>query len=211
MHNNTPILTAIKQLKRSVFTTREAAAAAGKTLSNSIQTLNHLEKKGIILKISRGVWALDIGNEKISPYSVIPFLLPSQRVYLSFTSALHLHDIIEQIPQTITLASISHSKTIATKLGVFHIHRIAPSFFKGFNWYRDSGKFLIAEPEKALIDCLYVSARKKKQFSYFPELHFSKKFSFKKAKEWVRAINDPKIRLCVNKKLERILESQIKE
>lgn len=204
-----PVLTAIKQLRRTIFTTRELAAYCAGSLSNTTQTLNYLSKKGIVLKIARGIWALEIGNERISPYSVIPFLLPNHRVYLSFISALHLYGIIEQIPQAITLASTCHTRTIRTKLGTFFIHRIAPSFFKGFDWYKESGDFLIAEPEKALIDCLYISVRKKRQFGYFPELHFPKSFSFDKAKKWAKDIPESKARIAVLKKLESLLRSRI--
>lgn len=200
-----PVLTAIKNLQRPVFTTYEIAISSGGSVSNVIQALNHLYKKGVVLKISRGIWVLDIGSEKISPYSVIPFLLNSQRVYVSFISALHLHGIIEQIPQTVTLASMSHTKTITTKAGTFYIHRIAASFFKGFDWYKGNGEFLIAEPEKSLIDCLYISAHRKKQFSHFPELRFPKTFSFKKTKDWVNQISCKNIRSYVNKRLESII------
>jgi len=140
----------------------------------------------------------------LSPYSIIPFLFPRYRAYVSFISALHLYDIIEQIPQTITLASTSHSKTIVTKLGTFSVHQIVPSFFTGFDWYKNNGDFLIAEPEKALVDCLYLSACKKKQFSYFLELHFPKSFSFKKAKEWVKKIPNSKASIFALKKLRDI-------
>ena len=63
---------------------------------------------------------------------------------------------------------------------------------------------MIAEPEKALIDSLYLSAHKKKRFGYFPELHFPASFSFKRAKEWADKINSPAARVYVNKKLEVI-------
>ncbi len=110
------ILSAIKKLKRPIFTTREAADCAGGSSSNTIQALNHLAKEGIIIKISRGIWGLDIGSERNSQYSVIPFLLRRSRAYVSFLSALHLHGIIEQIPQSVTLASTLHTRTIRTKL-----------------------------------------------------------------------------------------------
>jgi predicted transcriptional regulator of viral defense system len=204
---NISILNAIKNLKRPVFTTREAAISAGGSLSNTVQALNHLVKESVVIKIARGIWGIDIGNEQISQYSIIPFLLPSGRVYVSFLSALHLHGIIEQIPQMVTLASTAHTKTLRTKLGAFYIHKIAPSFFKGFDWYRGEGNFLIAEPEKALVDCLYLSARRKKQFAHFPELHFSRRFNFKKARYWAKQIPDSKIRSYVSKKLEYIISS----
>lgn len=198
------VLAAIKKLRRQVFTTSEVAACCGGTPSNTIQALNHLAREGVVLKIARGIWGLDIGTSRISQYSLIPFLLPRGRVYVSFISALHLHGIIEQIPQAVTLASTAHTKTIRTKLGVFYLHKISPSFFKGFDWYKGDGNFLIAEPEKALLDCLYLSARRKKQFGHFPELRFPKSFSFKRAREWAKEITDPKIRSCVNRGLERI-------
>ena len=195
------ILSAIKKLKRSIFTTREASACAGGSMSNTIQALNHQAKEEVVIKITRGVWGLDMGGGRFSQYSVIPFLLPRSRVYVSFLSALHLHGIIEQIPQSIMLASTGHTKTVRTKLGTFFFHKISPGFFKGFGWYKGVGEFLIAEPEKALIDCFYLSARKKKQFGNFPELSFSKSFSFKKARGWAEEIPDKRLRASVLEKL----------
>lgn len=197
------ILAFIKQLNRPVFTTYELASLSGKSQSVVTQGLNYLERQGVIFKIYRGVWA-EKGDKSLSPYNAMPFLFPRHRVYVSFISALHLYGIIEQIPQMITLASTAHTKVISTKIGVFSIHRIASSFFKGFDWYEKTGGFLIADPEKALVDCLYLSSRRKRQFKYFPELSFSRKFSFKKAKKWVALIPDPKIRSYVQKKLSEI-------
>ncbi len=197
------ILTFIKELDRPVFTTREAAMLSGLSLSNASKMLKSLEGKGLVLKIARGIWA-ETGNKKLSPYSVIPFLLPRNRAYVSFISALHLHGIIEQIPQEITLASIIHTKKINTKLGTFSIHSLSPPLFDGFDWYKGEGSFLIAEPEKALFDSVYLSTRKKKQFGYFPELHFPRSFSFKKAAEWIDKVQEKRIRSSVKKKLEDI-------
>ena len=198
---NRSLLFYIRGLGRPVFTTRELSAVSEKSPSGVVQTLNLLEREGLVLKIYRGIWA-DAGNKKLSPYTVVPFLLPTQRVYVSFISALHLHGIIEQIPQEITLASTAHTKKIKTLLGFFSIHRIIPSFFKGFDWYRGVGDFLIAEPEKALVDSLYLSARRKKQFRHFPEMRFPRSFSFRKVKKWTDEIRDIRIRSYVRKAVE---------
>lgn len=197
------VLSFIKQLERPIFTTNELAACSGRSLSCVTQALNYLERQGVIFKVYRGIW-VEKGNESLSPYKIIPFLFPRHRAYVSFVSALHMYDMVEQIPQVITVASTSHTKTICTKLGVFSVHKIAPSFFKGFDWYKKTGSFLIAEPEKALVDCLYLSARRKKQFSHFPELYFPKLFSFKKAKEWAKKISNHNIRVHVQKKLSEL-------
>lgn len=176
-------------LGRPVFTSRELAAVSGKSASVVSQGLAFLEGQGLVVNVAHGVWAA--GRDMPSPYAVIPYLLPKQRAYVSFTSALHLHGIVEQIPQATTLASVAHTREIRTKAGTFAIHRLAPAFFSGFYW-REQGGFFIAEPEKALVDCLYVSAFRKRQFSHFPELHFPRAFSFKKAAAWAGRITSVK-------------------
>lgn len=200
-----PILFFIKKIKRPVFTSFELANISGKSPSTVTQSLNYLEKQGLISKIYRGVW-IEKDNKNISPYSIINSLFPFQKVYVSFLSALHLYGIVEQIPQIITLASTAHTKKIRTKLGVFSVHHIAPAFFKGFDWYKKDGSFLIAEPEKAFVDCLYVSFYKKKQFSHFPELHFPKNFKLKKVRDWINEISNEKNKLYVRKKMDLVLD-----
>ena len=130
--------------------------------------------------------------------------MPKVRAYLSFVSALHLHGMTEQIPQTITLASSSHSHKYRTSLGTYEVHRIAPEFFLDFDWYKGNGSFLVASPEKALLDCLYLAARKKKQFAGFPELTFPKSFSFKRAASLALKIRDVRLRRAVLKRLEAV-------
>ncbi len=197
------ILTFIKDLGRPVFTSHELAAASGKSLSTVIQAFGYLERQGLIRKAYRGIW-VEAGNKHLSPYSLIPFLFPRGRAYLSFLSALHLYGIIEQIPQVITLASTSHTRIIKSKLGIFSAHQIAPSFFRGFDWYHQDGDFLIAEPEKALVDSFYLSACKGRQFAYFPELRLPSSFSLKRAKAWAESIRAPKIKAAVLRKLEAL-------
>lgn len=188
-----------QKLDRPVFTSLEIAALAGVSLSSASQMLGRWEKKGLLKKMKRGLWALT-DDRRFSPYLLVPFLEPSHACYVSFISALHIYGILGQIPQTITVATTAHGKKIATPAGNFRLHQIAPSFFKGFDW-DTSGRFLIAEPEKALVDCLYLAARKGKNYAAFPELDFPSSFSKPKAKQWVRQIREEKIRKFVMEKL----------
>ena len=201
--NRQNIMAFIRKMGRLVFTTHELTALSGKSPSTVVQSLNHMVKQGLLMKIYRGVWA-EPGPRAISPFEIIPYLFARQRVYVSFISALHLHGIVEQIPQVITLASTAHTSTLRTKAGVFSVHQIAPAFFDGFDWYKGESHFLIAEPEKALIDSLYLSSRKKKQFGHFPELYFPPEFSFKKAVRWAERIPEKKIHLYVLAKLKAL-------
>ncbi len=201
--NKRSVLSCIKEIEKPFFTTRELSFLSGKSLSSVSQTLSYLERENAVVKIYRGVWAE--AGKRLSPYSVISLVLPGHRAYVSFLSALHLYGIIEQIPQEITAASTGHTKKIRTAVATFDVHRIAPSFFRGFKWYKGGGDFLIAEQEKALVDLLYISARRNKRFCYFPEINFPEDFSFKKAKKWAAEIPDSNICLNVRKKLDRIL------
>ena len=195
----------IMGLGRPVFSARELSAVSGKSPSTVSQGLAFLRRQGLVVKVAHGVWAA--GGAMPGPYAVIAHILPKQRAYVSFTSALHLHGIIEQIPQVVTLASVAHSGEIKTAAGVFAVHHLAPSFFSGFGWREGAGSFLLAEPEKALVDCLYVSAFRKRQFSHFPELRFAKSFSFKKAYGWIDVIKSRKAAVHARRRLEIIKDA----
>ena len=197
------ILVFIRKLGRPVFTTHELASISGRSASTVIQCLNRLARQGLLVKLHRGLWA-DQGQGAVSAFDMIPHLFVRQRAYVSFITALHMHGIVEQVPRMITLASLAHSRTIKTALGVYSVHQIAPDLFDGFDWYKGEGSFLIAGPEKALIDSLYLSSRRKKQFGHFPELHFPASFSFKKAAAWVKRIPEANIRRYVLNKLEKL-------
>lgn len=196
-------LKAMRMVGRPVFTTRELASLSGRSSASISQSLKRLKHEELVERIRKGLWA-DIHNPQFSPFVVINFLLPRHRTYLSFVSALHLYGIVSQIPQVITLASTAHSQTIRTPIAVYAIHQIAPSFFAGFDWYQSKGEFLIAEPEKALVDCLYLASRKGRRFTSFPELTFPEGFQKSKFFDWVKRIPDTRLRVSVQDKLERL-------
>ena len=195
----------IAGLGRPVFSARELSAVSGRSPSTVSQGLAFLRGQGLVVKVAHGIWAA--GGSMPGPYAVIGHILLRQRAYVSFTSALHLHGIIEQIPQSVTLASVAHSGKIKTGAGTFIVHRLSPSFFSGFGWREGAGGFLLAEHEKALVDCLYISAFRKRQFSHFPELRFPAGFSFKKAYGWVDAIKSRKTSAHARRRLALIMEA----
>jgi predicted transcriptional regulator of viral defense system len=195
-----PLIKYIKQLAGPFFTTRDVARISGKSLSTVSQGLDYLHKHGAVMKVYRGLW-MERTSAKPSAFDLVPHLMPLHRTYVSFTAALHLHGIIEQVPQDITLASTTHTRMFRTALAAFSVHRIAPEFFFGFDWYRTNGGFLIADPEKALLDCLYLSGRKQKNFGHFPEMHFPDTFNFVKARQWAKKIKDTRLQTYVLRKL----------
>jgi hypothetical protein len=159
--------------------------------------------KGQIVRVSRGIWC-DPEDRRFTSFAIVPFLIPRNRGYLSFSTALHLHGIIEQIPQVIQVATTGHGRRVTTPAGVFDLHRIDPRIFDGFDWYGDRQDFLIASAEKALIDCLYLSTRRGRRFGHFPEMVFPAGFSMRRARRWAQGIPDPRIRARVLEKLQTV-------
>ena len=204
--NKHSVIQAVMKIERPVFTTLEIATLRHGGISSTSQTLSRFAAQGVVKKVTRGIWCLP-SHPHFSSLVVVPFLTPKQRVYVSFVSALHLYGIVEQIPQVIYIATTGRGRIIRTDVGTYSFHQLSHHIFGGFDWYGKREDFLIASPEKALIDSLYLSSRKGKRFSFFPELDFDPSFSFKQAENWGNIIQDKRIRGYVLKKLRGIEES----
>lgn len=164
-----------------------------------------MERQGIARGVVRGLWC-DPSDPRFTPFLLVPFLAGSHQAYVSFLSALNLHGMIEQIPHSIFCATTGHTRLRRTPVGTFSFHRIHPNFFAGFDWYHGGREFLVAAPEKALVDSLYLSSRRGKQFSFFPEIEFGKGFRFDEAQRWAEQIPDPRIRKYVQKRLKSLMQ-----
>lgn len=197
---------AIQAAGRPVFTTREIATLADTSLSSASQALSRMQKEGLVTRAARGIWCRT-ADPGFTPFLLVGYLSGGHRAYVSFFSALHLHGLIEQIPQVVYAATTAHTRRRQTPVGTFSFHRIHPAFFAGFDWYRGDRSFLIAAPEKALVDCLYLSSRRGRRFGRFPELELGPKFSRRRAREWVKEIPYEKIRGHVSEKLSVLLRS----
>lgn len=203
--NRRNVIQVLGEINRPVFTTREIAALRHGGDAATSQTLSRLANQGVIKKIKKGLWCLP-AHPHFSPFSPVTFLTPRQRVYVSFISALHLHGLVEQIPQVVYVATTGHSRIIRTPVGTYSFHRLRPELIAGFDFYGKERNFPVAVAEKALIDSLYLSSRRGKRFRSFPELNFGAGFSFRRAARWARKIPDGKIRGYVLAKLEAIRE-----
>ena len=194
---------AVRAIGRPIFTTGEIARLAHSSLSVTSRVLRSMATRGGVKRVVRGVWYLP-DDPRFSVYSLIHYLAGGHRAYISFVSALHLQGIIEQIPQLVYAATTGHTKLLRTSVGTFSFHRLTPELFGGFDWYQDRRDFLIATPEKALVDSLYLSSRRSARFRFFPELEFPKSFSFRRAIRWARLIPYGLIRRHALTRLEEI-------
>lgn len=112
---------------------------------------------GVLTKLERGVYALSARP----PNDFCIANTIHRPSYVSFETALNVHGILSQFPYEITSATTGKpiQKNIQGKLYTYS--RVQPVLFFG---YEKTNGFLMATPEKALLDQAYFAARGLRQF-----------------------------------------------
>ena len=188
----------LRRLGRPVLSTREAAALWGSQQVTASRRLGSLADAGLVLRIRKGLWALD---SEIEPFALGPYLTAPLPSYVSLWSALADHGMIEQVPRQISLISPARPRQIVTALGTYVVHRVAPGLFGG---YTHTERGYLASAEKALFDLVYVrtatGARARP-----PELSLPEDFDRAKLDPWIERIESPRLRTLVARRLRDLL------
>lgn len=186
---------------KPVITTEDTALRLGQTRSAATRTLGRLAAAGLVLHIRHGLWSLDL---RIDPLVVPEHLTAPFPAYVSLQTALHLHGMISQIPRVIYVASLAPTRRIRTQVGDYSIHRLAPSFFGGFETMGTGLR--LATPEKALLDILYLAPARSRLFAALPEVEIPRHFKREEADRWVRKIPAGPRRQLVAHRLEALVQ-----
>lgn len=119
--------------------------------------IRKLIRLNVLIKLERGVYALE-GHMPNDFCIANTIHRPS---YVSFETALNVHGILSQFPYEITSATTGKpiQKNIQDKLYTYS--RVQPVLFFG---YEKTDGFLMATPEKALLDQAYFSVLGLRQF-----------------------------------------------
>lgn len=190
----------------SVFTTAEVAEAAEVHLSNASTRLGELAEDGMLVRVRRGLWAMPT-HPDFSPYAVVPHLFDTDDAgYVSLLSALHLHGMIEQIPQAVHIMAITRRPALSTPVGRYEFHTIQPKLYEGYEPYDRTWSFQIARPEKALFDVCYLAVRRGRRFSYLPELTLPEDFDADEFGSWVDRVDYGRLQTAVRLQAEKILK-----
>lgn len=189
----------LKQLGRPVIETREAAARLRTSTSNAGHRLRSAQEAGVVLHLRHGLWALD---PDVDPDVVVPYLTAPLGAYVSFWSALARHDMIEQIPRQVFVASPGRTRSITTPIATYSVHHLAPELFAGFEGSPERG--YLATPEKALFDSIYVRVPRARV--YFPELSLPPGFDPSRFDAWLARIERPRLRTLVARALQTALD-----
>ena len=93
-----------------------------------------------------------------------------------------------------------------TPLGTFSVHHLSPAFLFGFEPVGRDG-VLLAKPEKALLDFLYLSPARSRLFAGLPELELPPRFSVAAARRMIRRVPSQSRRTLLQERFERAMET----
>lgn len=194
-------LSSLAAMRVPVFETGDAAVRLGLTNAHASTVLARLAAARQLVRLRRGVWAFP---DRVDPLTLPGRLTAPLPSYVSLQSALYFHGMISQVPAVIYAVSLARARRFDTPLGVVSVHHVTPGFFFGFE---DTGRqgAVIASPEKALVDSLYLAPARSKLFRALPEVELPRGFSARLARAMTGRIESTRRRVMVARSLESIL------
>ncbi|PIZ47029.1 hypothetical protein COY29_05735 [Candidatus Woesebacteria bacterium CG_4_10_14_0_2_um_filter_39_14] len=153
--NTMDFIKTLQELDRGFFTVADFEKITGLSKNSLKVTLNRLVKQGILTRLKRGIYQLSLSAIDVKRIAN-QLYYPS---YLSFESALSDYGLLSQIPFTQTFATTRKSKKMTIWKTEVEFTQIKKDLFFGYTL--DKGIY-IAEPEKALLDELYLISRGKR-------------------------------------------------
>jgi len=146
------------------------------------------QKKGLIIKLKKGLYILNKQDRKIEPTRIFLANILYSPSYISTIYALGYYNLIPE--KVIDITSITTKKTakFINHFGTFSYQHLKDNLFFGFTKIKDENEFpvFIAEPEKAILDFIYLNIQNFKgkdkdifEISYrFQNLYILKKKKF---------------------------------
>ncbi len=146
------LLQKLLSLNKPCFSPADLEKILGQKRPALYVTLNRLVRYGVLVRLRQGVYqaALQAADfARIANQLVYPS-------YLSFESALSRHGILSQVPYALTFATTRRSRSMVLGDTAVEFRQLKPELFFG---YVLQGGLYVAEPEKALLDQLYMVSR----------------------------------------------------
>ena len=169
--------------------------AGQRSVADVYRQLARWVKSGKVVQLRRGVYVL---NRPYAPEAPHPFAaanLLQRASYVSLQSALAHYGMIPEYTPVVTSVTTGRPENLETPIGRFRFRHIAKPLFSGFVEIEVAhGQFaLVAEPEKALIDLLYLTPGSD-DADYLAELRleFPERFDFHRFEQLARSAAVPK-------------------
>lgn len=126
--------------------------------NTAYKSLQRLCRRGVLDRIKDGLYLLK--NSGLHEFTIANAIIyPS---YVSLESALSRYGILSQFPFAVTSVTLKKSREVQY-VKTYEYTRVSPSLYFGFQ--KESG-YLIARPEKALIDMVYLCSKGLRKISF---------------------------------------------
>jgi hypothetical protein len=150
--------------------------------------------KGYLLQLKRGVYTLreEDRHQLFSPYFLANQLYTPS--YISLESALSYYGFIPERVQAITSITSKKTQQFTNALGNFTYRHLKPELFEDFIAKKDeyNQTFLMASPERSIIDFLYFKSR---ELKHIHEDVFEISFRF----QYLERLNKQKLKSIAKK------------
>lgn len=137
----------------------EILSVSPKSLRNQ---LTRWKKQGLLVELKRGLYSLS-KSERLTPLSrEVAAANIYQPSYISLETALSTYKMIPEKVKAVTSVTTRKTRIFQNNEGVFIYHNLKTTLYFGFIQKKDEYGFpyLLAEPEKALLDYLYLNLGK---------------------------------------------------
>jgi len=112
---------------------------------------------GKIVRLKRGIYQIAYPEKKILPDMYIANRLYSPS-YISLETILSMHGIIPEIAMSVTSVTTKATRLFKNTYGGFSYRTLKKEYFTGYYLLNERGfAILAAEPEKAVVDFLYLN------------------------------------------------------
>ncbi len=194
-----------------------AMLLAGKVNPDIVRLqLTRWTKSGRLYQLRRGLYALAPPYQKVKPH---PFLIANQlqrASYVSCQTALAFYGLIPDIVHATLSATTGRPGRWETPLGVFEFRHVKQNLLSGYrmidlNRMQPSQHALVATPEKALLDLVYLQPGGDHP-DYLRELRLQnlERLDLEALQKQAEGFNTPKLRRAVQAIL-RLAEAEAQE
>jgi len=189
----------LENLKNPIFSLHDLALFGQKAIPSQI---SNLAKKGDIIRLKNGLYVIASRKNNVVPeYIAFRMYDPS---YVSLEWALYKHGLMPDIPYNVTSITAKPTREFKTSFGSFIYKSVKPDLFFGYTKREDvAGQpYLLALPEKALLDYLYLNLSRLKNQADIDSLRLNpftlKELNTKTLKEYAQVFNNPRLNSLIS-------------
>ena len=189
----------LENLKDPIFSVQDLRLSGNKVIPSQFSSS---VKKGWIIKLKNGLYLLDSKKDLVIPENIaFRVYEPS---YISLEWALQVYGLIPEIVYNVTSVTAKTTRKFKNTFGLFSYKNIRPNLFWGYKKEEKNGQaYLLAEPEKALLDYVYLNRSKLGTDDAVRELRLNreelKTLDWKKLEKYLKVFNNKKTSEIIKK------------